>query len=93
MNTSKMTDREIRDAGWQALVAKLGPSGAVRFAIQTERGSGDYAAMRDDLLGSATVDELMSRMRAHQATSPSRPKKVKAAGALTRRPRAPRKSA
>ncbi len=63
MNTAKMTDAEIRRAGWEALIEKLGPAGALRFAVQTERGSGDYAMLRDQLLGSASVDELVSRMR------------------------------
>jgi hypothetical protein len=66
MNTSKMTDAEIRAAGWQALIEKLGPAGALRFAIQTERGSGDYAMLRDQLLGAASVDELVARMREEQ---------------------------
>ena len=39
---------------------KLGPSGALRFAMQTERGQGDYAARRHRILGPLSVDELLS---------------------------------
>ena len=59
-----MNDAEIRSRGWQALVAKLGPSGALRFAMQTERGYGDYAESRHRALGSLGVSELLRRMHA-----------------------------
>jgi hypothetical protein len=64
MNSETLTDAEIRALGWQALVDKLGPSGALRFALQTERGYGDYAEMRHQMLGALSVDELLERMRA-----------------------------
>jgi hypothetical protein len=58
-----MTDAEIRAFGWQALVDKLGPSGAVRFVVQTEHGYGDYSDLRHKMLGELSVDELLDRMR------------------------------
>jgi hypothetical protein len=58
-----LSDAEIRALGWEALVERLGPSGALRFAIQTERGHGDYAARRHRLLGDLSVSELLTRMR------------------------------
>ena len=63
MSTRRLTDAEIRARGWDALVEKLGPSGALRFAMQTERGRGDYAERRHRMLGALSVDELLSRMR------------------------------
>lgn len=63
MSTSRMTDAEIRALGWEALVDRLGLSGALRFAMQTERGHGDYAEMRHRTLGSLSVDELITRMQ------------------------------
>jgi len=63
MNSENLTDAEIRALGWQALVDKLGPSGALRFALQTERGYGDYADLRHQMLGKLSVDELLDRMR------------------------------
>lgn len=87
MNTAKMTDAEIRQAGWQVLIEKLGAAGALRFALQTERGFGDYAALRDDLLGSASVDQLVSQMRAAQKTGRRSPGKAKVRKAGRRRTR------
>jgi hypothetical protein len=36
----------------------------LRFAMQTERGSGNYAARRHRILGRLSVDELLARMGA-----------------------------
>lgn len=63
MSTVRLTNAEIRARGWEALVEKLGPSGALRFAMQTERGQGDYARRRHRALGGLSVDELLARMR------------------------------
>jgi hypothetical protein len=70
MSTVRLTNPEIRARGWAALIEALGPSGALRFAMQTERGEGDYAARRQRLLGGLSVDELLTRMG--QARSPRR---------------------
>lgn len=67
MNTARMTNAEIRARGWDALVERLGPSGALRFAMQTERGHGDYAARRHRMLGGLSVDQLLTRMRPRRA--------------------------
>jgi hypothetical protein len=63
MSSSRLTDAEIRALGWEALVETLGPAGALRFAIQTERGYGDCAGLRHRMLGSLSVDELVARMK------------------------------
>lgn len=63
MSSDKLTDAEIRALGWQALVDRLGPSGAVRFVVQTERGYGDYSELRHRMLGDLSVDELLERMQ------------------------------
>ena len=68
MKSAALTDAEIRARGWDALVEKLGAWGAARFAMQTERGHGDYAEQRHALIGKLTVDELLATMKA------SRPK-------------------
>jgi hypothetical protein len=65
MSTSRLTNAEIRARGWDALLEKLGPSGALRFAMQTEGGQGDYAERRHRMLGGLSVDELLARMRRH----------------------------
>ena len=63
MSTSRLTNAKIRARGWEALVERLGPSGALRFAMQTERGRGDYAERRHRMLGGLSVDKLLSKMR------------------------------
>ena len=71
MKSATLTDAEIRARGWDALVEKLGVSGAARFALQTEQGHGDYSDMRHATLGSLCVDDLLAGMKA------SGPKSVK----------------
>jgi hypothetical protein len=85
MNSAKMTNAEIRAIGWQALVDKLGASGAVRFALQTERGHGDYTELRHQMLGALSVDELLERMR----QSKSKPGRTRGSGKASKG-RAPR---
>jgi hypothetical protein len=63
MSTIRLTNTEIRARGWEALIERLGPSGALRFAMQTERGQGDYAERRHRLLGGLSVNQLLARMR------------------------------
>ena len=50
MSTVRLTNAEIRARGLEALIEKLGPSGALRFAMQTERGRG---ATQDDATDSS----------------------------------------
>lgn len=77
MSSTHLTDAEIRALGWAALVEKLSPSGAIRFAIQTERGFGDYGTLRHEMLGSLTVDELLEQMRRARTPPGSVSKKAK----------------
>jgi hypothetical protein len=63
MRRAALTDAQVRSLGWQALVEKLGPSCALRFAMQTETGSGNYSDLRDKILGNKTVDQLVAQMR------------------------------
>jgi len=66
MKSARLTDADIRSLGWEALVARLGIAGALRFTMQTERGSGDYARDRHRRLGGMSVDELVERARSAQ---------------------------
>jgi hypothetical protein len=75
MSTIRLTNAEIRARGWEALIEKLGPSGALRFAMQTERGQGDYAARRHRLLGGLSVNQLLTRMRRRPAPVKRRPRR------------------
>ena len=73
MNSARLTDAEIRARGWEALVERLGHAGALRFAMQTERGTGDYAELRHRALGALSVDELLTRV--HSARKSKRPRR------------------
>jgi hypothetical protein len=63
MSTIRWTNSEIRARGWEALIEKLGPSGALRFAMLTEGGWGDSTRRRDRLFGGLSVNQLLARMR------------------------------
>ena len=67
MSTIRLTNAEIRARGWDALIEKLALSGALRYAMQTERGQGDYPGGRQRLLGGLSVDQLLTRMRRRPA--------------------------
>ena len=72
MKSERLTDADIRVHGWQALVERLGLTGALRFTMQTERGAGDYARDRHRALGTFSVDQLLERMRSAQVRRPRR---------------------
>ena len=63
MKSDLLTDVEIRARGWDALLERLGPSGALRYTMQTQQGHGDYAALRHKFFGALSVDDLVARMR------------------------------
>jgi hypothetical protein len=77
MKAADLTDAEIRARGWQALIDRLGPDGALRFAIQTQAGHGDYARQRHANLGGLSVAELLARMRSAKTGRPRRRTKGK----------------
>jgi hypothetical protein len=67
MSIIRLTNAEIRVRGWEALVEKLGSSGALRYAMLTERRRGDNERRRHRLLGGLSVDQLLTRMRRRPA--------------------------
>jgi hypothetical protein len=81
MKTENLTDAEIRALGWEAVLDRLGPDGALRFVIQTQRGHGDYTERRHATLGHLSVAQLLERM--HRARLPE-PRETQR---RTRRPR------
>lgn len=75
MKARDLTDAEIRALGWEAVLDRLGPDGALRFIIQTQRGHGDYAKRRHAQLGHLSVSELRMRMRAASRATRGRSRK------------------
>jgi hypothetical protein len=66
------TAEELRRAGIDALVKALGPVGMARFLQLFDLGKGDYTQERDRILGSPTVDELMSELERRQESPPKK---------------------
>ena len=71
MRALHLSNVELRALGWQVLVKHLGHAGALRYAMLTESGVGDYAEQRHRDLGKLSVDELVEKMRQHRAASRS----------------------
>jgi len=69
VKSERLTDAQVRALGWEALVEKLGPTGALRFSIQTQGGHGDYVELRQRTLGKFSVDQLLARMRSVSKTA------------------------
>lgn len=63
MEIRNASPMQIRQLGIEALTQALGPVGMVRFLQQFETGSGDYTQSRDELLGDATIDEILAQIK------------------------------
>lgn len=67
-----MTPIELRQKGYQALLAALGPIDAIRFLQQVGWGVGNYTTERHQLLNPVTREEFwqdIQRIRARKANS------------------------
>jgi hypothetical protein len=49
------TDEEIRARGWAVLVERLGRTAALRFWMQSNRGTGNSVTWRRRHLGAVTI--------------------------------------
>ena len=58
MDVLLMTDEQILEIGFKALVDKLGPVGMVRFIHQFQTGTGDYTQERQQWVGMSDVETL-----------------------------------
>jgi len=56
------TPHEIAVKGFEALVEKLGPGGAVQFIHQFEKGRGDYTKERQRILKGLTLRKLRAEL-------------------------------
>ncbi len=63
MTTRTLTQHEIRQEGFKALIERLGPEGALRFLQQFDSGSGDYTQDRAMWLNGLTIDEILKTIR------------------------------
>ena len=62
MDTSDLTNEQIREIGLQALLQALGPVGMIRFLQQFETGHGDYTRGRFQWLSYPSVDDLLGQI-------------------------------
>ena len=55
------TPQQVATAGFQALLDKLGPGGAIEFIHQYERGEGNYTEERRKILKNFRLENLKAR--------------------------------
>ena len=63
MKEHLMTDEQILELGFKALVDKLGPVGMVRFIHQFRTGTGDYTEERQQWVGKSDVETLAKQIQ------------------------------
>ena len=66
MSGKTMTIPEIRKAGIEALLDRLGPAGTIRFLQQYDPGRGDYTHDRHAWLDELSLDEIAKRIEARR---------------------------
>lgn len=73
---------EVQERGYAALSRELGPEGMIRFLQSIGVGKGDYTATRMQWLGSHTLDDIATGIKAMRArrrrrvTATARPAKA-----------------
>lgn len=68
MDTLTMTDEQILELGFKALIDKLGPDGMVRFIHQFRAGTGDYTKERQQWVGTSDVETLAKQIQQSENT-------------------------
>ena len=63
MDVPLMTDEQILELGFKALVDKLGPVGMVRFIHQFQAGTGNYTEERQQWVGMSDVETLAKQIQ------------------------------
>ena len=63
MNAFIMTDEQILELGFKALVDKLGPVGMTRFIHQFEAGTDNFTEDRRQWLGVSDVETLVKQIQ------------------------------
>mgnify|MGYP001194318490 CR=1 FL=1 len=68
MTDKTMTIPEIRRAGLEALLERLGPDGTLRFLQQYDPGQGDYTSERKAWLERLTIEEIAAAIRSRSGS-------------------------
>lgn len=70
MTTTTSSVAEITTTAITLLCRQIGPVNTARFLNQFTTGFGNYTEERDELLGAATVDELVAEIKRRREKSP-----------------------
>lgn len=57
---------EIKEAGWSALVERLGIAGATLFILEYEKGYGDYTEERKKIFDKKKLGEIVKEIKEKQ---------------------------
>ena len=60
---NELTPAEVRRAGWEALTEKLGPTSALKFILDYDRGEGNYTELRKKIFKGKTVRNIIQDMK------------------------------
>jgi len=63
MPLNELTPAEVRRAGWEALIEKLGPASALRFILDYDRGEGNYTKLRKKIFKGKTIKHITEDMK------------------------------
>ena len=63
MPLSELTPAEVRRAGWKALTEKLGPTSALKFILDYDRGEGNYTKLRKKIFKGKRVKDIIQDMK------------------------------
>lgn len=69
MTTAPPTIAEITHTAITLLCRELGPANTARFLNQFTTGFGDYTQQRDQIVGDATVEELVDEIEKRRRKS------------------------
>ena len=72
----RLTDAALREAGWDALVKKLGVAGALRFMQESKIGQGDYTKVHQAWAASISRKELFELLEKARTAMPKQTQTV-----------------
>jgi predicted transcriptional regulator len=63
MSLETISPNQLTENGIRVLAKEIGISDTIRFLNQFSVGYGNYTEERDELLGSLTLEEILTRMK------------------------------
>ncbi len=87
MTTTTASVAEITATAIALLCREIGPVNTARFLSQFTTGFGNYTEERDEMIGNATVDELVAEIKQRREKGNRRTKPTRRPSRATRRSR------